>query len=42
VGTDERRRLIGVVASEGEPGLHFHNEINVVEVRDPTDEEKLA
>jgi hypothetical protein len=42
VGTGERRRLIGVVASEGEPGLHFHNEINVVEVRDPTDEEKLA
>jgi osmotically-inducible protein OsmY len=42
VGTEERRRLIGVVASEAEPGLHFHNEIKVVEVRDPTGEEQLA
>jgi osmotically-inducible protein OsmY len=42
VGTEERRRLIGLVASEVEPGRHFHNEINIVEVRDPTEEEKLA
>jgi osmotically-inducible protein OsmY len=42
VGTEERRRLIGVVAREGARGLRFHNEINVVEVRDPTDEEQLA
>jgi hypothetical protein len=42
VGTEERRRMIGVVAGEGEPGLRFHNEINVVEVRDPTGEEQLA
>jgi osmotically-inducible protein OsmY len=42
VGTEERRRLIGLVASEVEPGRHFRNEINIVEVRDPTEEEKLA
>jgi osmotically-inducible protein OsmY len=42
VNSQERRRQIAEVAQEGEPGLHFHNEINVVEMRDATEEERFA
>lgn len=42
VGTEERRRLAAEVAREYEPGLRIHNEIDIVEVRDPTYEEKLT
>ena len=42
VGTEQRRTLVATVASEGEAGLRFHNEISVVEIRDPAEEETLA
>jgi BON domain len=42
VNSEERRWQIAAVAQEDEPGLHFHNEINVVEMRDATEEEKFA
>jgi hypothetical protein len=42
VNSEERRRQIADVAQEGEPGLRFHNEISVVQVRDPAGEEKFA
>ena len=39
-GTD-RRELIAEVAGEAAPGLVVHNEIDVVDVREPVEEEKL-
>ncbi|MGC5010802.1 BON domain-containing protein [Streptosporangium sp. DT93] len=37
----ERSDLIAQVAAESAPGLVVHNEIDVVDVRDPVKEEKL-
>ena len=37
----ERRELIAEVAGEAAPGLEVHNEIDVVDVRDPVREERL-
>ncbi|MFC4533507.1 BON domain-containing protein [Sphaerisporangium dianthi] len=38
---DERRRLVAAVAGETAPGLRVHNEVTVVEVRGPGEEETL-
>ena len=37
----ERRREIEQVAREAAPGLRVHNELTLVEVRDPGEEEHL-
>jgi len=37
----ERCELIAEVAGEAAPGLKVHNEIDVVDVRDPVREERL-
>jgi hypothetical protein len=37
----ERRLLVATVAGETAPGLKVHNEVTVVEVRDPGEEETL-
>ncbi|GAA5042990.1 osmotically-inducible protein OsmY [Thermocatellispora tengchongensis] len=41
VPAQERREIISTVASEAAPDLKVRNEINVVEVRDPGEEEAL-
>lgn len=41
VSGDERRRQATSVAEEAAPGLHVHNELTLVEVRDPGEEEEL-
>ncbi|MBB2911328.1 osmotically-inducible protein OsmY [Streptosporangium becharense] len=41
VNCAERCRLITEVAREAAPGLVIHNEIDVVDVREPVGEEKL-
>ncbi|GII00775.1 BON domain-containing protein [Planobispora takensis] len=41
VGCEERRELIADVAGEAAPGLVVHNEISVVDVREPGGEERL-
>ncbi|MFC4589544.1 BON domain-containing protein [Sphaerisporangium corydalis] len=38
---DERRLLVAAVAGETAPGLKVRNEVTVVEVRDPGEEETL-
>ena len=38
---EERRLLIATVAGENAPGLRIHNEVTVVEVRGPGEEETL-
>lgn len=37
----DRSELIAEVAGEAAPGLNVHNEIDVVDVRDPVGEERL-
>ncbi|MDH2427511.1 BON domain-containing protein [Sphaerisporangium sp. TRM90804] len=37
----ERRRQVAAVAGETAPGLTVHNEVTVVEVREPGEEETL-
>ncbi|HLU71694.1 MAG TPA: BON domain-containing protein [Nonomuraea sp.] len=39
-GAEQRERL-GQVAREAAPGLHVHNEVNVVEVNRPLEDEHL-
>ncbi|MFI0419229.1 phospholipid-binding protein [Spongiactinospora gelatinilytica] len=41
VGDEYRRETIAGVAGEAAPELELHNEISVVEVRDPGEEENL-
>lgn len=41
VSSDQRRRAIEVVAREAAPGLRVHNEIALVEVSEPGEEERL-
>ncbi|WP_055479544.1 BON domain-containing protein [Sphaerimonospora mesophila] len=41
VPSEERRRTIETVAREATPGLRVHNEITLVEVREPGEEEHL-
>ncbi|GGS93672.1 hypothetical protein GCM10010156_59950 [Planobispora rosea] len=41
VSCEERRGLIADVASEAAPGLVVRNELTVVDVRTPEEEEKL-
>ncbi|GGL12186.1 hypothetical protein Sme01_68740 [Sphaerisporangium melleum] len=41
VECDERRRLVAAVAEDTAPGLRVHNEVTVVEVREPGEEEAL-
>jgi osmotically-inducible protein OsmY len=41
VSCDERRHKIEDVAREAAPGLRVHNEITLVEVREPGEEEHL-
>jgi osmotically-inducible protein OsmY len=41
VSGEERRELIADVAVESAPGLTVRNEITIVDVRDPVEEEKL-
>jgi osmotically-inducible protein OsmY len=41
VSCDERRREIEKVAREAAPGLRVHNEITLVEVSEPGEEEHL-
>ncbi|GIH60343.1 MULTISPECIES: BON domain-containing protein [Microbispora] len=41
VSCDERRHQIENVAREAAPGLRLHNEITLVEVREPGEEEHL-
>ncbi|GAA2902047.1 hypothetical protein GCM10010517_67900 [Streptosporangium fragile] len=41
VNCAERRDLIAEVAHEAAPGLVIHNEIDVVDVREPVGEERL-
>ncbi|MDF5753194.1 BON domain-containing protein [Spongiactinospora sp. TRM90649] len=38
---EDRRRMIAGVAHEAAPDLTVHNEVSVVEVRDPGEEETL-
>ncbi|WP_214409730.1 BON domain-containing protein [Sphaerisporangium fuscum] len=41
VEAPERRRLVEAVAVENAPGLKVHNEVTVIEVREPGEEETL-
>ncbi|MEZ0074798.1 BON domain-containing protein [Planotetraspora sp. GP83] len=41
VSSEERRHQIEDVAQEAAPGLRVHNEIKLVEVREPGEEEHL-
>ncbi|MET8143947.1 BON domain-containing protein [Sphaerisporangium sp. NPDC005288] len=41
VECDERRRLVAAVAGDTAPGLTVHNEVTVVEIRGPGEEETL-
>ncbi|GAA3441711.1 BON domain-containing protein [Planomonospora venezuelensis] len=41
VGCQERRTLIADVAAEAAPGLTIHNELSVVDIREPEEEETL-
>ncbi|WP_248958268.1 BON domain-containing protein [Sphaerisporangium perillae] len=41
VECEERRHLVAAVAGETAPGLKVHNEVTVVEVRGPGEEETL-
>ncbi|WP_405140982.1 BON domain-containing protein [Sphaerisporangium sp. NBC_01403] len=41
VESSERRLLVAAVAAETAPGLKVHNEVTVVEVREPGEEETL-
>jgi osmotically-inducible protein OsmY len=41
ISGDQRRRLATSVAKEAAPGLEVHNELTLVEVRDPGEEEEL-
>ncbi|GAA1265254.1 hypothetical protein GCM10009677_16530 [Sphaerisporangium rubeum] len=41
VECDERRRQVAAVAGETAPGLKIHNEVGVVDIREPGEEESL-
>ncbi|MEO3808419.1 BON domain-containing protein [Sphaerisporangium sp. B11E5] len=41
VECEERRRLVATVAGETAPGLKVHNEVTVMDVREPGEEESL-
>ncbi|MGS2640961.1 BON domain-containing protein [Streptosporangium sp. LJ11] len=41
VASTDRSKLIAEVAGEAAPGLAIHNEMDIVDVRDPVGEERL-